>query len=516
MTAGLEVPALAPTSLPEHGNVLRVRDMGIDTFQAPVVYMRADCAVCRSEGFEAPSRIRVRCDEREIVATLHVVHSDLLAHGEAGLSTSAMRMLGAVEGAVARMAPAPPLESLRVVRGKLYGHGFVPATLGAVIRDIAQGRYADIELATFISACAGDRMTRDETVALTRAMIEVGSRLDWGQTPIADKHCVGGLPGNRTTLLVVPIVASAGLTMPKTSSRAITSPAGTADAMETLAPVELDLAAMRRVVEQEGACIVWGGAVGLSPADDVLIRVERPLDIDSDAQLVASVLSKKLAAGSTHALVDMPIGPTAKVRSPAAADRLTSLLEDVASALGLSLRVVRTDGRQPIGRGIGPALEARDVLAVLERRAGAPQDLRDRAVLIAGTLLEFCGASQSGEGIVLANALLDDGSALAKFHAICAAQGGLRVPPIASHTQVLTAASAGVIMAFDNRRLARAAKLAGAPRAPAAGMEVHVRLGASVSRGEPILTMHAQSPGELRYALSYLEANRDIVELGPE
>lgn len=516
MTAGLEVRALPGASLPEHDDTLRVRALGIDTFQAPVVYMRADCAVCRAEGFGAPSRILVRCGEREIVATLHVVHSELLAHGEAGFSTSAIRLLDVVEGAVARMAPAPPLESLHAVRGKLYGHRFTAATLGSVIGEIAQGRYTDIDLAAFISACAGDRMTRDETLALTRAMVEVGERLRWSQAPIADKHCVGGLPGNRTTLLVVPIVASAGLTMPKTSSRAITSPAGTADAMETLAPVELDLAAMRRVVEQEGACIVWGGAVGLSPADDLLIRVERPLDIDSDAQLVASVLSKKLAAGATHTLVDLPVGPTAKVRSPAAADRLTGLLVDVATALGLSLRVVRTDGRQPIGRGIGPALEARDVLAVLERRPSAPQDLRERAVLIAGSLLELCGASKLGAGIAYARTLLDDGSALAKFLAICDAQGGLRTPPVAAHSHVLTAATEGVITAFDNRRLARAAKLAGAPRAPAAGIEVHVRLGAIVSRGQPIVTLHAQSPGELRYALSYVQANLDIVEVGAQ
>ena len=140
--------------------------------------------------------------------------------------------------------------------------------------------------------------------------------------------------------------------------------------METLAPVELDTAAMRRVVEREGGCIVWGGAATLSPADDMLIRVERPLDLDSEGQLVGSVLSKKKAAGSTHVVIDMPIGPTAKVRSEEAAARLSALLEGVGKAIGLTLRVLTTDGRQPVGRGIGPALEARDVLAVLQGQAG--------------------------------------------------------------------------------------------------------------------------------------------------
>ena len=214
-------------------------------------------------------------------------------------------------------------------------------------------------------------MDLQETIDLTRAMVGAGERIDWGRAPIADKHCVGGLPGNRTTPIVVAIAAAAGLTMPKTSSRAITSPAGTADVMETLTRVDLDVPAMRRVVESEGGCFVWGGALTLSPADDVLVRVERSLDLDSDAQLVASVLSKKIAAGATHALIDIPVGPTAKVRTEEHAQRLQALLEQVAAAHGLQLRALRTCGAQPVGAGVGPALEAHDVLAVL-RGAGGP------------------------------------------------------------------------------------------------------------------------------------------------
>ena len=110
-----------------------------------------------------------------------------------------------------------------------------------MIDDVAAGRYSDLHLAAFITACAAESLDLDETVALTRAMINVGDRIDWGRGTIVDKHCVGGLPGNRTTLLVVPIVTACGLTMPKTSSRAITSPAGTADTMEVLAPVDRDV-----------------------------------------------------------------------------------------------------------------------------------------------------------------------------------------------------------------------------------------------------------------------------------
>ncbi|MDF5946667.1 hypothetical protein P4129_06515 [Pseudomonas aeruginosa] len=191
------------------------------------------------------------------------------------------------------MTHAPPLDSLSHVRAKVYGNALGDAEFSAIISDVAAGHYSDLHLATFITACAGDRLDLAETVSLTNAMIGVGDRIDWGRPLVVDKHCVGGLPGNRTTLLVVPIVAACGLTMPKTSSRAITSPAGTADTMEVLAPVNLDVPSMRRVVERTGGCIVWGGSVRLSPADDILIRVERPLDLDSEGQLVASVLSKQ-------------------------------------------------------------------------------------------------------------------------------------------------------------------------------------------------------------------------------
>jgi thymidine phosphorylase len=211
-----------------------------------------------------------------------------------------------------------------------------------------------VELSSFVTACAGDRLNEDEIFYLTKAMEEVGDRLDWKQTLVVDKHSVGGLPGNRTTLLVVPIVAAFGLTMPKTSSRAITSPAGTADTMEVLAPVDLSLSQMRKVVDQEGGCIVWGGAVHLSPADDTLIRIERALDLDSEGQLVASVLSKKVAAGSNHLILDVPVGPTAKVRTEEAAAKLIHILEKVGARLGLKLKAVVTDGSQPVGRGIGP------------------------------------------------------------------------------------------------------------------------------------------------------------------
>jgi thymidine phosphorylase len=458
--------------------------------------------------------VRLIYGSKSVIATINHVSGNLLAAGEAGLSDSLWRRLDAREGEALRISHAPPLDSMSLVRGKVYGKRLDDAAFQDVISDVVAGRYSDIHLASFITACSARPLDRDEIVGLTRSMIEVGDRLNWGTRSIIDKHCVGGVPGNRTTPIVVAIVAACGLTMPKTSSRAITSPAGTADTMETLAPVDLDVEAMRRVVEREGGCIVWGGAVRLSPADDLLIRVERALDIDSEGQLVASVLSKKIAAGATKLVVDVPVGPTAKVRDERAAGTLKQSLVEVGRVFGLHMRCVLTDGAQPVGRGIGPALEAQDVLAVLQNAPQAPRDLRSRALALAGVALELGGAAPEGRGAELAVSTLADGRAWAKFQRICDAQGGMRTPPKAPHCRPIACQRAGRVIAIDNRRLAKVAKLAGAPEAKAAGLELHVHIGDAIETGRPIYTVHAETPGELAYALDYVAANTDIILMG--
>ena len=498
---------------PAHGR-LRVVRAGIDTYQTPVVYMHRDCEVCRAEGFAALTRVEMEIEGRSVVATLNVVVGDHLELDQVALSEAAWQALRPGPGATAAFRHPEPAASADALRGKVFGRRLQQADFDALMRDTVANRLSDLELAAFVTACAGNRLDTGETTALTRAMIAVGDRLDWGGGLVLDKHCVGGLPGNRTTPIVVAIVAALGYRIPKTSSRAITSPAGTADAMEVVTPVALDLPAMRRVVEQEGGCLVWGGNVRLSPADDILIRVERPLDFDSDGQLVASVLSKKAAAGSTHVLIDMPVGPTAKVRDGAAAASLSSRLLTTGEALGLRLVVHATDGTQPVGVGIGPALEARDFLKVLRSAPDAPPDLRDRAIAIAGALLDLVPGS-AGDGAHRAGRALASGAAWSKFLAICEAQGGFREPMAAGFHAEVVASAAGSIIAIDNRRLAKLAKLAGAPAAPTAGVECSLRLGDRVERGEPLLTIHAQARGELDYALAYA-AGHEIVRVESE
>ncbi|MGE3600511.1 MAG: thymidine phosphorylase family protein [Dehalococcoidia bacterium] len=492
---------------------MKARRLGIHTQHESIVFMRTDCPVCRSEGLSPRSQVILNASGRSAYATLYQVSSDFLSIDEIGIAESTWAQLGASEGEPVVVRHPPRLESFGFVRGRIFGNRFAEPELGTIVEDIVAGRYSDVHLSSFLTASAAIPLDLQETIALTRVMVEAGARLSWPSIPIVDKHSVGGLPGNRTTPIVVAIVASLGLTMPKTSSRAITSPAGTADTMETLAPVDLDLPAIRRVVEQESGCIVWGGSVRLSPADDVIIRVERVLDIDTEGQLIASVLSKKIAAGSSHLVLDVPVGPTAKVRSAAAAASLSARLEAVAKAFGVRTRIVIGNGEQPIGRGIGPALEARDVLAVLQGRADAPPDLRRRALELAGALLELAGRSAEGRGSNLARQALDDGRAWAKFQGICEAQGGMRVPPAAWLQHPLPAGRSGRVTAIDNRRLAILAKLAGAPDVKAAGVDLHVRLGDEVGTDQPVCTVHSMAPGELAYALDYASVNPGIISI---
>ena len=497
----------------QHSNILKYKHLGIYTQNENVVYMREDCHVCVSEGFEALTRIRVSKATRSIVASLNVINSDVLLPNEIGLSDAAAKKLNISENETLLVSHLEPIESLSHVRAKIYNQKLNYKAYEEIIADIVEGNYSNIHLSAFITACAGDRMDITEISDLTKAMIASGNQLNWDKEIVVDKHCIGGLPGNRTTPLVVAIVAAYGLTMPKTSSRAITSPAGTADTMEVITNVTLSLKEIKTVVEKEGGCFVWGGTAQLSPADDVLIKIEKALDIDSEGQLIASVLSKKAAAGSTHVVIDIPVGETAKVRSMEMAQKLKSHMETVGNSIGLNVKVIITDGTQPVGRGIGPSLEALDLLSVLKNEKNAPQDLKERAILIAGELLELSGKVEIGSGNETAKHLLESGKAFKKFLAICKAQGRYTEPVLAPYKIEIKAEKSGVLTRIDNRKIAKLAKLSGAPHSKSAGILLNTHLGEKIEENQVLYTLFAESKGELNYALEYENNHNNILTI---
>ena len=494
-------------------NILTYKNLGIYTQNENVVYMRNDCHVCISEGFEALTRIRVSKGGTSIVASLNVINSDILRPDEIGLSDAAAKKLKVSNNDTLYVSHLEPIDSLGHVRAKIYNQKLGYKAYNEIITDIVQGDYSNIHLSAFITACAGNRMDINEISDLTKAMIASGKQLDWNKDIVVDKHCIGGLPGNRTTPLVVAIVAAYGLTMPKTSSRAITSPAGTADTMEVITNVNLSSEEIKAVVKKEGGCIVWGGTAQLSPADDILIKIEKALDLDSEGQLIASVISKKAAAGSTHVIIDIPVGETAKVRSTQMAQLLKKHMETVGTAVGLNVKVVITDGMQPIGNGIGPVLEAIDILSVLRNEKTAPQDLKERVLLLAGKLLELSGQVGLRKGSETARQLLESGKAYHKFEAICKAQGRFTQPVKAPYRIEILATKKGTLARIDNRKLAKLAKLSGAPQSKSAGILLNVHLGDKIKKDQLLYTLFAESKGELRYAMDYYKSHDDILTI---
>ncbi len=495
-----------PQTTPAKLNLRRVR---IDTYHENVAYMHRDCEVYRAEGFKALSKVEIRTNGHSILATLNVVDDEnIVACGELGLSKSAYEQMtmGVPAGGTlsASVAQAEPPASISALHRKLDGQRLEAQDFKAIVQDISQHRYSKIELTAFVVACNRDELDREEVFFLTEAMIAAGRRLDWREGMVVDKHCIGGIPGNRTSMLLVPIIAAHGMLCPKTSSRAITSPAGTADTMEVMANVELPMEQLQDIVREHRGCLAWGGTASLSPADDILISVERPLSLDSPGQMVASILSKKIAAGSTHLVLDIPIGPTAKVRSMPEAQRLRRLFEYVARRTHLSLDVVITDGRQPIGFGIGPVLEARDVMRVLENDPRAPMDLRQKSLRLAGRLIECDPDVRGGDGFAIARDILDSGRALAKMNDIIQAQGAKvfdhNKPGLGPLTLEVRAPQAGFVTGIDNLQLARIAGLAGAPKVMNAGVDLLHKLGDEVQAGALLYRVHASFAADLEFA----------------
>ncbi|WP_237438161.1 thymidine phosphorylase family protein [Alteraurantiacibacter buctensis] len=475
--------------------------MPIDTHPENTAFLLRRGNGYSAEQFQALRKIRVTGTGCEILATLALVDDEaIIGAGEIGLGEQAFRRLGLPEGAEVAIAQARPPASLELVRRKIEGETLGEAEIAAIVADIAGHLYSPMEIAAFLVACAGF-MSTPETLALTKAMVEVGNHLHWDSPLVVDKHCIGGIPGNRTSMIVVPIVAAHGLICPKTSSRAITSPCGTADVMEVLAEVDLGEDKLADVVARESAVLAWGGRVNLSPADDVLISVERPLRLDTFEQMVASIISKKVAAGSTHLVIDIPVGPTAKVRSQDDAVRLRKLFEYVARHMGLVTTIVFSDGSQPVGRGVGPVLEARDVMAVLRNEPDAPADLRDHALMLAGHVLDFDPAIEGGSGYARAAELLASGAALAKMEALISAQGRNPVKPVpGKHHYDVVAPASGRIAAIDCERIARIARSAGAPLDKGAGIDLLHKVGAPVRQGEALFRIHANSQTGLGFA----------------
>ncbi len=404
-----------------------------------------------------------------------------------------------------------PPESLDFIKKKLNKKRLSEKEIGEIVDDIMDNSLSEAEIALFISAMYQKGMTDKETVFLINSILKTGNRLALRKKLVVDKHCVGGVPGNRTTPIVVSICAANNLIFPKTSSRAITSAAGTADAVETIAKVDFSIKEIQEIIKKTNACMVWGGSLGLVPADDKLINVEKMVEIDPEAQLLASIMAKKLSVGSKYILIDIPYGKNAKV-SKKRALRIKHKFEYLGDHFKKEMKVVLTDGNQPIGNGIGPALEMKDVIAVMDRNQEGPQDLEKKSLFLSGELLELSGKAKKGKGFEMARQTLESGEAFKKFKQIISAQHGNinRIRPSKFKKDILVKKS-GKIRIINSKLIPDLARIAGCPADKFAGIYIYGHLGTKLKKGDKLLTIYSDSKARLDEAVRFYSKNPPLI-----
>ncbi|MFO8016478.1 MAG: AMP phosphorylase [Candidatus Woesearchaeota archaeon] len=460
-------------------------------------------------------RIRLKRGRKETIAVVDFAESKkAVPRGRIGLFEEVLSKLNAKSGDEVSVFIGEKPESLWYIKKKLDGKELDYKDIKSIIDDTVSNSLTTVELAYYVAANYMGGMSTRETVALTKAMINTGDKLQF-RGKVIDKHCIGGVAGNRTTPIVVPILAAAGLKVPKTSSRSITSPAGTADMMEVLTDVEISTKRIMRIVDKTNACLVWGGAVDLAPADDKIIKVEHPLSIDAPGQLLASIMAKKGSVSATHVIIDIPVGRDSKIESRKEALRLKRGFENLGKVLNMKVKVILTDGSQPVGRGMGPVLEAIDVLDVLKNNPEAPPDLRKKSLRMAGLLLEMTGKAGKGEGRGLAKRIVDSGDAYRKFMQIIMAQGAKEtdeknLKPGPYHFDV-KADKKGKVANISNVAMSKIARIAGSPADKGSGIYLHKKKGDSVAKGEKIFTIYSKSSQKLKFALNVLEERDGFV-----
>ncbi len=452
-------------------------------------------------------RIYLKNGKKDITAILDIIESNELKDNEIGLYLDTWDKLGMKNGDKRVMvALADKPKSNIYIRSKLDGNELQAEEIEQIVQDIVQDKLSDIEMTYFVSGCYTRGMSDKETVNLTKSIVKNGGKLTFKDKIVLDKHCIGGVPGNRSTMLAVPIMVSLGLRMPKTSSRAITSPAGTADTMEVLANVTNETAKLQKIAQKVGGFITWGGGVDIAAADDKLIKVRNPMSLDPQGMLLASILAKKKSVSATHVLIDIPWGPDVKVKNAKAAEPLKERFEKIGKMLGMKIKVVLTDGRQPIGNGVGPILEAIDVMKVLKNDPTAPKDLVKKTIYLCGVMLEFTGKAKPGEGEKIAMQALLSGKAHKKMEEIITAQGRSKTALVPGKiTYDVKSKKAGKITYINNKLISRYARLAGAPVNLGAGVFIHKKIGDTVKPGTPLFTIYCENSERLRNTLEYID-----------
>lgn len=493
--------------------LLNVRRVDIDTGgDTQVVLLRGrDADVF---GISPGDRIQLRYGKKTITVATDITHHSI-RHGEIGVFADVWRLLKPRVGSPVAIDIIARPPSVEAIKRKLLGQEITSKEIGSIITDISHHRLSAIEMTYFVASGYVKPYANHELVAMVESMAANGEMFSWGRRKVVDKHSVGGLAGNRTTMVAIPIIASLGVLIPKTSSRAITSPSGTADTMEVLAPVSHTAEQVRAIVRAAGGCLIWGGGLSIAPADDLIIRMSKPLSLEPYDKMIVSILAKKVAMGVRYLVIDMPYGHGTKIPNRTVGRTVAERFEQIGKAFDMKVKVKFDAARQPIGNGVGPAMEARDVLRVLQGTSNRPRDLESKAIGLAAELLELSGVCRPGAGKEQATSVLRSGAAWKKMQQIIDLQGGdahvdaegLLAKAV---TSTIRATRPGIIDHIDNRAIDDVARMLGAPDHKLGGIYLHAKIGHRVHVGDPVITLSSQTDSRLALARHAEELKRII------
>jgi len=490
---------------------LRCKNLDFSTGNQPVAMLNEEEA--ENYGIHPGDRISLLWSKsKKIIASVDVSNKHVKS-GEIGLFEEIWQKHKVELGDIVEVSLESRPLSVETIKKKMLGKPATYAEIYALISDISENRLSEVMTTYYAASGFVKEFSEQELYYVAKAMAETGEQFNL-TTKVVDKHSVGGLAGNRITPIIVSIIASLGIYIPKTSSRAITSPAGTADTMEVLCPVSFEMDAIKQIVKKTKACLVWGGGVKMAPADDHIIKVSRPLALESYDKMIVSIMAKKVAMGVDCLIVDVPVGLSCKVPTMKDAKIIEEKFKRLGKRFGMKVEIMATKATEPVGEGVGPALEARDLLRVLQQHKFRPIDLENKGCKLAGRLLEMKGYCKKGKGFEIAKKQVVSGAAWKKLNEVIIAQGGKKdwnSEEVMQEYQryEIHAHRSGTVKFIDNQAINEVCMNLGAPIDKYAGIHVHVRYGKKVKKGDKLFTMYASS--EERLKLGILGAARNII-----
>ena len=402
------------------------------------------------------------------------------------------------------------MRMVQLIEKKQAGQALTQEEINFIVNGFAQDEIPDYQMSALLMAIYFKGMTEDEEANLTLAMANSGDTIDLSaiEGVKVDKHSTGGV-GDTTTLILAPLVASAGVPVAKMSGRGLGHTGGTIDKLESIAgfSVEAPIDEFIDLVNRHKVAVV-GQSGNLTPADKKMYALrDVTATVNSIPLIAASIMSKKIAAGADAIVLDVKVGDGAFMKTVEEAQELAKHMVRIGTKVGRKTMAVISDMSQPLGRAVGNGLEVKEAIETLQGRG--PQDLTELCLVLGGQMLHAAGRVESyEEGKLLLKQLIEDGSAFAKFKEFIAAQHGdthmiddLSLLPSAQYQIPFVAQTAGYISDWKTQEVGEVASLLGAGRAtkediidPAVGLIIERKIGDAVQVGDTIATIHANTP----------------------